>query len=95
MFPPRDVCKKTAVKAGKFAKNAVVTGDPQKAKQHATAAAHFGRKALKDDRPTLNADDACEACKREVSIVECAHGILCEDCYEQLHGSIDTECTAV
>lgn len=38
------------------------------------------------------ADDKCEACKKDIANHECAHGILCDDCYEQLHGAIDAAC---
>lgn len=39
----------TARSAGKFAKQFVEKGDSEKAKQHAAAAAHFGKKALGQD----------------------------------------------
>ena len=38
------------------------------------------------------ADDACEACGREVANRECAHGILCDACDEAVHGEIDGPC---
>lgn len=44
--------------------------------------------------PDSSSDDRCEACQKEAANQECAHGILCDDCYEQVHGKVDAECEA-
>ncbi len=37
-------------------------------------------------------DDYCEACRKQVANRECGHGILCDVCDEQVHGSVNGEC---
>jgi hypothetical protein len=41
---------------------------------------------------TSAADDMCNACGREVANRECAHGILCDGCDEQVHGAVGAPC---
>jgi hypothetical protein len=45
-----------------------------------------------EQRKPLTCDDRCEACTFEVSTHECGHGLLCDDCYRDIHGAVDAEC---
>jgi len=38
------------------------------------------------------ADDMCNACGKEVANRECDHGLLCDKCDEQVHGSVGGPC---
>jgi hypothetical protein len=37
-------------------------------------------------------DDYCEACEKQAASIECGHGQLCDECYIQVHGSMEAEC---
>lgn len=30
-------------------------------------------------------DDLCECCRVKVASIECAHGLLCEECAKEVH----------
>lgn len=38
------------------------------------------------------ADDRCEACGKEVATRECGHGLLCDGCDAEVHGSKNGQC---
>jgi len=40
-------------------------------------------------------DDYCDACGKKVADIECGHGMMCEGCYIQVHGSLEAVCEAV
>lgn len=55
----------------------------------------FGKKKSVDEasHPDIpESDDYCDACETEVANHECGHGILCDKCYADIHGSLDNEC---
>lgn len=47
---------------------------------------------MSGEEKKITSDDACEACGEQTANRECAHGMLCSTCDEQVHGEIDGPC---
>jgi hypothetical protein len=37
-------------------------------------------------------DDTCDSCGKVAASVECGHGVLCEKCAAEIHGSVEASC---
>jgi hypothetical protein len=37
-------------------------------------------------------DDYCDSCGKTAASVECGHGVLCEKCAAEIHGSVEAAC---
>ena len=56
---------------------------------------HYGEDQFRgqDVGSDIVPDDMCDACGQYVANRECAHGLLCNECDEQVHGTVGGPCT--